>query len=61
MRTTSLLFAFTTALAAGPALAQSSVTLSGTLDAWAGSRELSGGARSTSSASIRSVSSPFPR
>ncbi len=47
MRTTSLLFAFTTALAAGPALAQSSVTLSGTLDAWAGSRELSGGARST--------------
>ncbi len=47
MRTTSLLFAFTTALAAGPALAQSSVTLSGTIDAWAGSRELSGGARST--------------
>ncbi|HSV35350.1 MAG TPA: porin [Ramlibacter sp.] len=47
MKKTSLLLALSATLAAGQALAQSSVSISGTVDAWAGSRELSGGLRST--------------
>ncbi|MBI5277533.1 MAG: porin [Burkholderiales bacterium] len=39
--------ALTAALASGGALAQSSVNISGTIDIYAGSRQLSGGARST--------------
>ena len=47
MKKSSLLFACTAALAAGQAFAQSGVTISGTVDVWAGARELSGGTRST--------------
>lgn len=47
MNKTRLLLTLACALAAGQACAQSSVAISGTVDAWAGSRQLSGGARST--------------
>jgi predicted porin len=47
MKKPRLLLACAAVLAAGQAFAQSSVTISGTLDVWTGSRELSGGTRST--------------
>ena len=47
MKKPRLLLACATVLAASQAFAQSNVTISGTVDVWAGSRELSGGARST--------------
>jgi predicted porin len=47
MKKPGLFIAVAAALAAGHAGAQSSVTISGTLDTYVGSRELSGGARST--------------
>jgi len=47
MKNSGLLVAVAAALAAGHAGAQSSVTISGTIDTHAGSRELSGGMRST--------------
>ena len=47
MKKPRLLLACAAVLSAGQAFAQSSVTISGTLDLWGGSRELSGGARST--------------
>ena len=47
MKKPCLLLACTAMLSVGQAFAQSGVTISGIVDVWAGSRELSGGARST--------------